>query len=607
MDPHVQIDAEKSPRVCCSIAATVAEIAKVDEGRIALRRGDRTLTYGDLVRRASRLADRLAMLGVGPEVPVGVCLPRSFDWVTAMLAVSFAGGAFIPLDPAWPDERLQEILDDAGARIVVAPSAPNKLPDTKCSCVSVEDACSDGISERLLEDVPPDRLAYIIYTSGSTGRPKGVEITHGNLQSLISWHLDAFRVTQDDRASSIAGLGFDAAVWEIWPYLVAGASIAIVDEELRTSARHLQDWLVRQRVTVSFMPTPLAETLIRAEWPSDTSLRLLLTGGDALHNWPAPDLPFVVVNNYGPTECTVVTTSGVVGPRNDKGSLPTIGQPIRGTSVRILDPSGKPVPNGVIGELCVGGACVGRGYRGRPDLTREKFIEGENGERLYRTGDLCAFLPSGEIAFHGRLDTQSKLRGHRIEIDEVTAALNRHPIVSQSAVTIGGDTERAQLTAYIVSNSAERPRVSEIRDLLVRSLPDYMIPSRYILIDSLPLTSNGKISRTELPEPNENNVLRDVPYRAPQTITESRLAEMMADLLGFGPIGADDNFFLMGGHSLLGSQLALRVREAFNANVTLRDVFRTQTVSRLAAKVEEIIVTKLQNLSEEEAEKLAAE
>jgi len=610
--PQVQFDAnDVRRRIRGSIAATVADVARAHPDRVALRLGDQSLSYGALLARAEALSRRLTGVGVGPEVPVGICLPRTFDRVVAMFATLCAGGAFIPLDPQWPKERLVEVLADAGARVVVASEANLSTGafDLFELPLPEPDASAPPIS--LAAGVRGEQLAYIIYTSGSTGRPKGVEITHANLANLICWHLDAFKVTKEDRATCIAGLGFDATVWEIWPYLVAGASISIVDDDARESARHLLQWLVRECVTIAFVPTPLAETLIQQTWPKETSLRCLLTGGDALHNWPAPDLPFDVINNYGPTECTVVTTSGPVTSALEPMALPSIGRPIAGATVRILGPDGSVLPDGAIGELCVGGACVARGYRGRSDLTSEKFFafmgDDGNSDRLYRTGDLCAVLPNGEIAFHGRLDTQSKVRGHRVEIDEITAVLNRHGAVAQSAVVVSGDSDQAQLSAYIVPSSPGKPRASDIRDLLMRSLPEFMIPSRFVLVDFLPLTSNGKLDRSRLPQPNEDNVLRDAPYRAPETVTEARLAAIMAELLGLSPIGADDNFFLLGGHSLLGSQLALRVREAFGAGVTLRDVFRTQTVSRLAAKIEELIVTKLQNLTDEEAEKLAAE
>jgi len=609
--PQVEIDAnDMRSRLRGSIATTVREVARANPERVALILGDQSLTYGALLARAEALSRRLAGLGVGPEVPVGICLPRTFNRVIAMFATLCAGGAFIPLDPHWPKERLLEVLADAGANVVVVSDGSLSAGAFDVLELPLPEPDASALPMSLAE-VHDGQLAYIIYTSGSTGRPKGVEITHANLANLISWHLDAFKVTNSDRATCIAGLGFDAAVWEIWPYLVAGASISIADDDARESAGNLLRWLVRARVTIAFVPTPLAETLIQQTWPAETSLRCLLTGGDALHNWPAPNLPFDVINNYGPTECTVVTTSGPVTSTPESAALPSIGRPIAGATVRILGPDGSLLPDGAIGELCVGGACVGRGYRGRADLTSEKFFafigDGRDSERLYRTGDLCALLPNGEIAFHGRLDTQSKVRGQRVEIDEVTAVLNRHASVAQSAVVVNGDSDQAGLCAYIVPRSPEKPRASDIRDLLVRSLPEFMIPSRFILVDYLPMTPNGKLERSRLPTPNEDNVLRDAPYRAPETVTEARLAAMMAELLGFGPIGSDDNFFLLGGHSLLGSQLALRVREAFAVGVTLRDVFRTQTVSRFAARIEELIVTKLQNLTDEEAEKLAAE
>ena len=291
---------------------------------------------------------------------------------------------------------------------------------------------------QILYEPDPESLAYVVYTSGSTGRPKGVEITHANLLNLIDWHQAAFNVTASDRASQVAGLGFDASTWEIWPHLCAGATVSIADEPTRRSPHTLQKWLLANKITIAFIPTVLAEQLLHADWPADTSLRTLLTGADVLHRRPIEGLPFVVVNNYGPSECTVVSTSGIVTPDADLEGPPSIGSPISNTRVLILDQQLQHVATGEAGELCIAGALVGRGYRNLPDMTASRFvtITTESGERLrvYRTGDRARWLPNGELAFLGRLDEQLKIRGYRIEPGEIVAWLDRYPGIEASAV-----------------------------------------------------------------------------------------------------------------------------------------------------------------------------
>src|SRR5207248_877016 len=281
-------------------------------------------------------------------------------------------------------------------------------------------------------------LAYVIYTSGSTGQPKGVEITHASLLNLIAWHRTEFAVTPTDRASHLASVGFDAAVWEVWPYLTAGASLHLPDANTRVSPEQLRDWLVKEQITISFLPTALAEHVMALEWPTQTALRFLLTGADTLHRYPTSSLPFELVNNYGPTECTVVATSGRVRPEIDAKGLPTIGRPIANTSIYILDENLREVSPGAEGELCIGGVGVARGYLNRDELTSEKFIADrfslERGAKLYRTGDLARYLDNGEIAYLGRVDEQIKILAYRIEPAEVERVLNRHSAIKSSVV-----------------------------------------------------------------------------------------------------------------------------------------------------------------------------
>src|SRR6266704_3141576 len=307
---------------------------------LALTAVSEELTYQELDCRANRLASYLRSLGVGPDVLVGLCLPRSLDLVVGALGILKAGGAYVPMDPAYPPDRLAFMLDDAQAPVLISStSIAQRLPLAKREHVYLDaPKIGDHPGEPPPLRIGPDDLAYVIYTSGSTGRPKGVEITHRGLANLVSWHTQAFSVTALDRASHVAGLGFDAAVWELWPYLAVGASVHLADEDTRSSAEALWEWLVAQRISISFVPTPLAEQLLglRLTWPRRTALRVLLTGGDTLHRYPPSGLPFLVVNNYGPTECTVVATSGPVLPNESPTMLPAIGRPIANTEIHLL-------------------------------------------------------------------------------------------------------------------------------------------------------------------------------------------------------------------------------------------------------------------------------
>ncbi|HEX2885890.1 non-ribosomal peptide synthetase [Vineibacter terrae] len=589
----------------------IAAGARARPDAVALRAGATEISYGALIAAADALAADLATLGVGPDVAVGICVPRSIDFVVAILATLRAGGAFLPLDPAWPIDRIRRVLDDTGAAVVIAPSkaAARLAAGNRTAVASERDGRRTDAATSLATDrASDDDLAYIISTSGSTGEPKGVEITQRNLANLIDWHIATFKVGAGDNASCVAGLSFDAVIWELLPALAAGAALHLVDERLRGSADGLRDWLVAAGITIAFVPTPLAEPLITSSWPAGTRLRTLLTGGDILHVWPRAGLPFTVVNNYGPSECTVVATSGVVSPCAWALGVPTIGRPIANTQVHVLDEAGQPVPAGHVGEICIGGANVGRGYRRRPALTAASFVTRPDlGERLYRTGDLGSWTPEGDIAFHGRRDAQVKVRGHRLEPDEISAALARHPMVRQSAVVAQGDGADRRLVAYVVPRDATAPRGPELRDFLSVTLPAYMLPEAFVRIAALPLTANGKLDRPALPLPTAANMLPGARYRAPASPVERGIASVIEDLLGIDQVGADDNFFLLGGHSLLGTQLVLRLRDMFGAEFALRDLFEAQTVARLAQKVEQSVTAMVLAMGDDEVRRRLAQ
>ncbi|MFZ0817505.1 MAG: non-ribosomal peptide synthetase [Candidatus Sulfotelmatobacter sp.] len=586
----------------------VAEQARLRPTAPALVAGSTTLTYGELDRHANQLAHHLQSLGVGPEKLVGLYLERSPEMVIAALAVLKTGGAYVPLDPVLPAERLAYMLASADLCVLVTKkSSEARLGSVNCPVVDLEkDAAAIAASsaEPLAVSVTAHNLAYVIYTSGSTGQPKGVELTRGGLQNLIAWHLRAFEVTAADRASHQACIGFDAAVWEVWPYLAAGASIYFPEESVRNSPEVLHDWLLEQQITITFLATVLAERLLLLDWPKQTALRILLTGADTLHHRPSASLPFKLVNNYGPTEATVVATSGVVAPAEYGNGKPSIGKAIDNTQTYILDEQRKPVAQGEVGELYIGGASLARGYRNRPDLTAERFVSNPFSSdpqlRMYRTGDLASIRPDGQIDFLGRADEQIKIRGYRIEPGEIVAALNDCPGIETSAVVVDDSKADKRLAAYVVLNAESNLTAGAVREFLRERLPDYMIPSVFVKVDALPLTAHDKLDRTALPAPGEDNTLSDVAYVAPQGIVEERLAEIIARLLHVDHVGANENFFLLGGHSLLGTQLIAKVNESFGVELSLLNLFDHPTLAEMATEIEKLVRAKIDAMSADE-------
>ena len=586
------------------------------------------MTYGELDQTSSQLAHYLIALGVGPGSIVALCLERSLDSVACALGILKAGGAYLPLDPAYPRERLAFMLNDARPRVLIArKQIAEQLPAGSWRVIGF-DREGPQIDDYLIDSYPTDSpvgnataddLAYVIYTSGSTGEPKGVEITHRSLMNLVAWHQSAFDVVSNDRASLLAGVGFDASVWEAWPYLTAGASLHLPDDDTRTSPELLRGWLVAEGITISFLPTVLAERVMALEWPSHTALRFLLTGADTLHHFPPANLPFKLINNYGPTECTVVATSGLVQPAVSRETLPTIGRPIANTRVYILDENLQRVPDGTAGELYIAGPGVARGYLNRPELTAEKFIKNpfsnhlahESDSRLYKTGDLARYLENGEIAYVGRIDEQINLMGYRIEPNEIVAVLNGHPTVQASVIVsrqAPGESACSEkhLVAYVVLSSGSQTTTADLRDFLRVELPDYMVPSVFVQLESLPLTQNGKVDTRALPDPDAENTLWDEVFAAPCTPLEERLALMLSSLLGIEAVSVNDNFFLLGGHSLLGTQLIGQIRGVFGVDLALRALFDAPTIAELALEIKRLLHARVEAMSEDEVERLLA-
>jgi amino acid adenylation domain-containing protein len=574
---------ETVPRL---VAARAAEHPEA----VAISGSGGSLTYGGLAAKAGGLARRLRAAGVGPERVVAIFLERSAELVIGALAVLEAGGAYLPIDPLYPAERVAFLLEDSGTPIVLTRSGLlGSLPG------GVRAVALDRPEEEwdlpAGEDGPPaepENLAYVIYTSGSTGRPKGVAVQHASLAHLVAWHGQAYGVTGEDRASLLAGPAFDASVWELWPCLAAGARVLVPDEAIRLSSARTVEWLREERVTLCFLPTPLAEAALEQIQPGDLpDLRALLTGGDRLHRSGRPELPVALFNHYGPTESTVVASWGRVAP--DPWRDPPIGRPLPGLRIHLLDRRGEPAPAGVPGELHIGGAGLARGYVGRPGLTVEKFVPDpfaalgeEPGARLYRTGDLARYLPGGEIEFLGRADHQVKIRGIRIELGEIESVLGELEDVREAAVLVRG----ARLVAIIASPAPLD--AGKLRDRLAERLPEALVPSAFVFLEALPLTPNGKVDRRALEaiEPPAAG-RREEGSAAPRTPVEEVLAGIWSRVLGVEKVGAQDDFFLLGGHSLLATQVLSRVRQAFGVDLAVRALFEHRTLAGLARRIEE--------------------
>jgi amino acid adenylation domain-containing protein len=583
-------------------------------GRTAVTSSHGALTYGELITGAEQLASRLRACGVGPEMVVGLCVPRSAAMLVGAIGILKSGAAYLPIDPSEPEARSEAMLTDAGVSVLVTKHSLNWKTGKGSRRVVLLDNMGGLVVPAIGPDCErnealagPNNLAYVIYTSGSTGTPKGVEITHESLSNLVSWHQGAFQITPKDRASCVARVGFDASVWEMWPYLTAGASLHVPEDDKLNDPEALQAWLISQGITIGFVPTPMAERLLALSWPPDATLRIMLTGGDALHVYPPPGLPFTLINNYGPTECAVVATSGVIPATRSANGLPPIGRPIANTKVYLLDEDLAEVPAGTPGEMYIGGVGVARGYRNRPDLTAQRFIPNPfdaAGGRLFRTGDRAQYLPDGQLAFLGRVDEQIKIRGFRIEPSEIIAVLDDHPSVAQSVVVprevTPGDL---RLVAYVVPNGEPLPTCAGLREFLGARLPDYMLPAMFVRLDTMPLTPNGKVDRAALPVPDAANTIVDGAIHAPKTEIEEIVARTVAPLLGLERVDVEANFFSLGGHSLLGIQLISRLRESLGVELSLRTVFAAPSVVELSAEIERLLCAKLEAMSEDEVER----
>ncbi|HEX8393776.1 MAG TPA: non-ribosomal peptide synthase/polyketide synthase [Longimicrobium sp.] len=567
---------------------------------IAVTFGDEAVSYGELDARANRLAHRIRALGAGPDTLVGLCVERSIETVASILAILKAGAAYLPLDPAYPQDRLAYMLDDSGVSLVLTVDAlADRLPesatlvrmDADAALINAEPATAPA------ETAGPESLAYVIYTSGSTGRPKGVQVTHANVLRLFSATDEWFGFGADDVWTLFHSYAFDFSVWELWGALLYGGRLVVVPFLVSREPDAFYALLAREGVTVlnqtpsAFRQLMHADELAAAAGSARTlALREVIFGGEALD--PASLRGWVerrgaerprLVNMYGITETTVHVTWRVIGEADVRGgSASPIGIPIPDLAVHLRDRRGHTVPVGVVGEMYVGGAGVARGYLGRPALTAERFVAGSEG-RLYRSGDLARRLADGGLEFFGRADDQVKVRGFRIELGEIESVLLEHPAVREAVVLPRGTGDAERLVAWMVTAGVVED--AELRAHLRGHLPEYMIPGAFVRMDALPLTRNGKVDRRALPEPEAS--ARSGPSE-PRTPAEELLAGIWAELLGTARVGPEDGFFELGGHSLLATRVVSRVREAFGVELPVRAVFEHATLAAQAAEIERL-------------------
>lgn len=548
------------------------------------------LSYGELDRSANRLAHRLRSWGVGPEERVAVCMESSRELLVAYLGVLRAGGAYVPMDPGYPADRLEFVRTDSGARAVLTRgdlAARFTGVDVPVLSIELGDGfLADESETPVVSGVGANNLVYVIYTSGSTGKPKGVLIEHRNLSNLVGVYGRRLHISKTDRASMISGVAFDAAVVDIWPYLVAGASTHVPDPATRVDPRRLAPWLIERQIDIASVPTALGEALFEQDWSESRRLRALLVGGDKLHGAPAQKLPFTLYNSYGPTECTVDSTWSTVATGVDDPSTPPIGRPIENYRAYVVDADMQSVPVGDKGELLIGGAGVARGYLNREELSAEKFIanpfDSDEGARVYRTGDLVRYREDGEIEFHGRIDDQVQIRGYRVEPGEVAVVLNQHPDVGAAVVLAREDRPgKVRLVAYVVASKPEKEILPALRAFAEDRLPPYMVP-RFVAIDDLPMTLNGKVDRKALRPPEEYAGWRgDSSGGEPRDDVERKLVTIWCDVLELDEVGTEESFFDLGGDSLSVVTLLAAVEKELSYEVEVPDLLRDPSVRGL--------------------------
>lgn len=570
-----------------------AQVEKTPDA-VALIFNNQHLTYRDLNSRANQLAKHLQSLGVGTEILVGICIERSLEMVVALLAILKAGGAYVPLDPGYPQERLAFILSDTQVSVLLTQKElVAKLP-THTAFVICLDADWNTIAlnkkENLSTSVTADNLAYVMYTSGSTGTPKGVSVIHRGVVRLVK-ETNYARLTPEEVILQLAPISFDASTFEIWGCLLNGGRLVIYPPNT-PSLEELGQIIQQYQVTTLWLTAGLFHLIVDEKIDALKSLRQLLAGGDVL------SVPHVqkflqtvdncqLINGYGPTENTTFTCCHpITAPLQPNVSIP-IGRPIANTQVYILDNNLQSVSIGEAGELYIGGDGLARGYLNRPDLTAEKFIshlfDNTLATRLYKTGDVARYLPDGNIEFLGRIDNQVKIRGFRIELGEIEREIAQHPDVREIVVLARQDEAgEKQLTAYIVPQYNSGYTHNKLRGFLQQRQPNYMVPSAFVMLESLPLTANGKVDRHKLPAPSRERPQLEQAYIAPQTDLERLLAGILSELLKIHRVGIDDNFFDLGATSISILQVAARVKQELGIELPAVKLFQYSTIGSLA-------------------------
>lgn len=574
-----------------TLLTSIIHSASLHPDAIAVRSEQGELTWGDLERRSNRLARRIrASKYWRDDAFIGVFAERSPELVVMLLAVLKAGVAYVPLDPAYPRERLRMVLADCGCRIVLAQPVLHgcDLLD-EGMCIEV-DGCACNATEEtdapLNVEIKPHGLAYAIYTSGSSGRPKGVKISHRALMNHMGWMNARFPLSRDDRVLQKTSVGFDAAVWEFWAPLMQGAQLVMARPGAQGDSAYLAEVLTRERITVlQLVPSMLEALLEEPAFCTNRTLRRVFCGGEVLFQTVARNfltlLPAELINLYGPTETTIDATYWICSAQ-DTGLTAPIGHPIDGMRAFVLDPRGNPVPPGEAGELYLAGAGLASGYINLPEQSAQRFLPAIDGDGLmYRSGDNVRRLPGGELEFTGRSDQQIKLRGYRIELGEIEAVLKTHPMVSQAAVLVHG----GRLCAWITGGLADLA-VETIREHARTLLPDYMLPEVVQRIDVMPVLANGKLDRGALAQRAAVSMLTNNAITQPNTPTERALLEIWRDLLGHDAIGTDEDLFDIGGNSLIATRLAARIRKQFAIELPLRSVFEHRRIKALGKLID---------------------
>lgn len=573
--------------------------------RTALVSTARSITYRELNDRANQIAHFLQRLGVGADVRVAICMQKSIELIAGTLGVLKAGGAYVPIDPDYPQDRVRYMLEDAGAAVLlVEKGILGTLPPIAAPTVVLaleEELIGAQSKDNPQSEATHESLMYVIYTSGSSGRPKGTLVTHGNASRLFAAAREYFDFNESDVWTLFHSVAFDFSVWEMWGALLYGGQLIIVPKQIGVQPQAFHDLVNARGVTVLNQTPSAFKQFMHIEATSkgkSSTLRYVIFGGEALdaatlknwfkgHDENGPQL----INMYGITETTVHVTFKKVTVQDVVGNTSrSIGRPLCDMQAWIVTESSSVAAAGEMGELYIGGAGVARGYHNRPALTAERFLpdpfaSGE-GQRLYRTGDLARYLANGEIEYVGRADQQVKIRGFRIELGEVEAVLGQHPGVSSAVVTPREDVPgEKRLVAYVTVPDPTGPSVSDLRKFLKDSVPEYMVPAAFVVLEKMPLTPHGKIDKRALPVPGRGRPDLEEPYVAPRNLMEEALVRIWCEALGVDEIGVNDNFFDLGGHSLLGIELIARVRDDFQAPIPLQALFDAPTVSRLAAEV----------------------